>query len=348
MSHPLKRILRSSIPGLVALLLLAGPAAASSDPFDPVPRDHWAYPALEALQSAGLLEQEPLAPGGAGLTRYEVAGLVSQAEQELGTAQPGGSEASQAEVALAWLYRSAQRLGGDSGDAGEAAGASPLDRLQAGRQLYWLVPATTRLEQEYRAAAAAGSSPAAPAVVRQATALQERLLQQVPPSLATAGSPEVDQLELALVDRFSSEARSPSEVADQVGRTSQALLELRSGFGPELRTLGLDRQTAPELPPPSSPDVVTLDELRQAARSGGLEPPAGGAGLETRVPLGSAGTLEARVGLDRAPGESAVRPGVDVGLGLGEAQLHAGWRLLDFSEGRPGQAEGQAGLDLRF
>lgn len=345
MAHRHRPTRRSIILLLVALLLLAGRSPAASDPFAPLPSGHWAYSALEALGHAGLLEATGLGAGDGSLTRYEVADLIAQASEELHQGVAGLSPQEGTELALARLYLMAGRL--DSGFAPEASDITGLDRLQARRQLFWVVPAVHRLEASYRET---GSGPVAVGratqVGRRATLLYERLLQELPPALVAAGRPEVERLELALTGRLVQEGESTADLAARVDRVSRALRQLQSGFGPELETLRLELESPVELPDPERPRVVTLEDLRNSTETARSSPDH--ASFDSRIPLGSGESLEARVGVEREPGSPAVRPGVAVGLGWGEARIQAGWRLIDFSDLGSLRGEGEARLELRF
>lgn len=322
---------------LVALLLIlslgAGLAAAGSDPFAPVPADHWAYSALETLQQAGLLESPWLATGLSSLTRYEVADLLAQAADALEAAPASFSLEAQARVALAWLYRVVAQLD----QAAAHPTLLPLDQLQALRQLSWLSPTTTRLSR--RLGSGASGDAAAVRVREEAWRVYQRLQELVPAGVALVQPPQEAGLERALAYRMAAGGLTPAELADRVEVTSRALRSLGRAFEAELKALEPQRagSVGPEARAPAG--VVTLEELRRAT---GLETD------EARIPLGQAGDLEAWLGVDPSTDAPGVQPQVNVGLEAGSARLHAGWRLLDFSSLDLKTGSGEAGVQLRF
>lgn len=340
---PLHRLIRSTtVHALILLLLLAGPASAAADPFAPVPADHWAYPALEVLGQAGLLEGGLPSAGSVPLTRYEVADLISEAASTLGedpSALPAGA---QAQVALAWLYRLEGQL---DGVASSGHSLLPLDHLQSLRQLYWLTPATARLAAGFSPTAGPGSAAETIRIREQATEVYRRLQETVPSTVELVRPPQDAGLELALASRLVGGSSTPAELAARIEETSQALRHLGTAFGSELAVLNVETDLPARAAPPAEPDVVTVDDLR---RSTGLE--AGSAPDEGRIPLGKAGDVEAWLGVEEASESPGLHPGVHLGLHMGTASLHAGWRLVDFDfsdRGLPA-GEGQAGLQLRF
>ena len=115
---------------LVLLAIALGPAfAAAAQPFSDVPRDHWAYNAIERLSQLGVVEGYPdgTYKGKRTMTRYEfavaIARIMDRVEQ-MGTGGGGGTGAA-----------GAQGLKGEQGPPGPAGeGITPeqkalLDKL---------------------------------------------------------------------------------------------------------------------------------------------------------------------------------------------------------------------------
>lgn len=335
--HPL---MRAAVVVALILCLPAGAASAAGDPFATLPQGHWAYPALESLARAGLLESNLPHTGGAALTRYEVAGLVSEAAGALSQRAASLPARAEAQVAVAWLYRAAGRF---DQAAWAGGGLSPLDRLQILRLLCWLAPAANRLSAHVPLVDGEKSEAVAIRVRVQAQELYERLQEQVPAALSLE-PPEEAGLALALASRLVHEHSDPAELAARIEETSQALRRLGGAFRPEL--VALDGEAgAPAASKASEIEshVVTLEDLR---RSTGLEARADSA--SDGIPLAKAGDVEAWLGVEAEPETSDLQPEVNVSLDLGAASLRAGWRLIDFSGGGMPAGEGEAAFQLRF
>lgn len=338
---PLQPFIRTIAVVALILCLLAGAGAAAGDPFATLPEGHWAYPALESLARAGLLESNLPQTDAASLTRYEVAGLVSEAAAALGQGAQALPAGAQAQVAVAWLYRVTGQL---DQVVWPGNALPPLDRLQILRQLYWLAPATVRLTARFSPAAEEGSVAEAIQVRVQARELYQRLQDAVPAALDLVQPPEEAGLELALAGRLVHEHSNPAELAARIEEASQALRQLGNAFGSELVALnGEAERPSASRSSESEPHVVTLEDLR---RSTGLE--AGAESTADGIPLAKAGDVEAWLGVEAGSESSSLQPGVKVSLNLGAASLRAGWRLIDFSaEGVP-TGEGEAAFQLRF
>jgi hypothetical protein len=82
-----KRVTTLLLSSLVAGVLLAAPAQAG--PFTDVPTDHWAYEAIDMLQSEGIVEGYPdgTFKGNRSFTRYEMAMVVARLYTRLNTQQ---------------------------------------------------------------------------------------------------------------------------------------------------------------------------------------------------------------------------------------------------------------------
>ena len=87
----LNRVIALAIIGLVAGLLMAGAAQAS---FSDVPRDHWAYDAIDYLEQEGLVEGYPDGTfrGNQELTRYEFAIVIARMYEAFLDMMDEGSE----------------------------------------------------------------------------------------------------------------------------------------------------------------------------------------------------------------------------------------------------------------
>ncbi|MGI6557722.1 MAG: hypothetical protein ACOX20_04500 [Limnochordia bacterium] len=84
---------------LLAIILILSTGLAWASPLAELPDSHWAYGALRRLEGASLLD-EPLLSG---LTRYEAAMKVVQAEAELQRIPPDRSDALLHQLILSYL-----------------------------------------------------------------------------------------------------------------------------------------------------------------------------------------------------------------------------------------------------